>query len=104
MPRDHSPHRRLFLGQAAGALTMNALTEPPAPAEAPPKEAAYDPLAKLCDFPNSYMTFTSKGARNIARIQLDARCVRTDRRTGKSDEYFLITPCRSERMYVEKKL
>lgn len=63
-----------------------------------------DPLAKLCDFTNSYMTFTVLDRSNTARIQLDARCVWTDHTTGKTEEFFLITPCKSERMYVPRKL
>jgi len=36
---------------------------------------------------------------NWARILLDARCVLTDERSGESDEFFLIVPCRTEWMY-----
>ncbi|MBI1914505.1 MAG: hypothetical protein HYS12_07175 [Planctomycetes bacterium] len=61
-------------------------------------------LSKLCDFPNSYLTFTVADRSNAARIQLDARCRLTDRRTGQAEEVFLITPCKSERMYVKEKL
>jgi hypothetical protein len=56
------------------------------------------------DFANSYMTFTIKDRSNTARIQLDARCVVTDRTTGRTEEVVLITPCRSERMYLKEKL
>jgi hypothetical protein len=59
---------------------------------------------RLVDFTNSYMTFTMPDESNIARIQLDARCVVTDRTQGSTDEIFLITPCKSERMYVPEKL
>ena len=36
---------------------------------------------------------------NSARIQFDARCELTNDRTGEEEEYFLITPCRTEWMY-----
>ena len=36
---------------------------------------------------------------NWARILLDARCVLTDEKSGTSDEFFLIAPCRTEWMY-----
>jgi len=56
----------------------------------------------VCDFANSYMTFAVPDRANTARIQLDALCRATDRRTGKTEEYVLITPCKSERMYRER--
>lgn len=58
----------------------------------------------LCDFTNSYLTFTTKDRSNTARIQLDARCLVTDRQQGTTQETVLITPCRSERMYLKEKL
>lgn len=58
----------------------------------------------LCDFSNSYMTFTMKDRSNIARILLDARCIVTDRQKGETNEVALITPCRSEKMYLKEKL
>src|SRR5437764_5956715 len=53
------------------------------------------------DFTNSYMTFFGKNKGNIARIQLDAACTIVDEKTGESEIYYLIAPCRSERMYQE---
>jgi hypothetical protein len=57
----------------------------------------------LVDFANSYMTFTVKDKSNSARIQLDARCTVTDRGRGTTEDFFLITPCKSERMYQKEK-
>lgn len=56
------------------------------------------------DFANSYMTFFGKDGGNIARIQLDAACTVNDSRAGTSITYYLIAPCRSERMYLDTQL
>ena len=58
----------------------------------------------VIDFANSYMTFFSQDGGNIARIQLDAACTLTDERTGASELFYLIAPCRAERMYLERDL
>jgi len=57
-------------------------------------------MIDFCDYANSYLTFTVPNGENTARIQLDARCV-VSGLDGK-EEYFLITPCKSEAMYVER--
>ena len=65
----------------------------------------------ICDFYNSYMTWVVEPnpndqrkpghtqIRNSARIQLDARCKIQNEEDGTSEEFFLITPCRTEWMY-----
>ena len=65
----------------------------------------------ICDFYNSYMTWAVEPnpqdqrkpghmqIRNSARIQLDARCEIVNDEDGTSEEFFLITPCRTEWMY-----
>ena len=69
----------------------------------------------ICDFANSYMRWVvpphpddrKPGHMpwgNSARIQLDARCEIVDRTTGASEEFFLITPCRTEWMYRDDTL
>ena len=55
-------------------------------------------------FNRSYMTFRVDNPTNVARIQLDARCTWYDRNAGTTVDYFLITPCKSERMYLEEGL
>jgi hypothetical protein len=60
---------------------------------------------QIVDFANSYVTFFTKphqGA-NIARIQVDAVCTLTER-DGASETFYLIAPCRSERMYQDDQL
>ena len=56
------------------------------------------------DFANSYMTFFGAAGGNIARIQLDAACTIVDEATQHSTTYYLIAPCRSERMYLDIQL
>ena len=41
---------------------------------------------------------------NSARILFDARCVLTEDATGKSEEFFLVVPCRTEWMYQERNM
>jgi hypothetical protein len=54
------------------------------------------------DFGRSFMTWRPHDpAGNIARIQLDAACTVIDAATGTSETFYLIVPCRSERMYAE---
>lgn len=61
-------------------------------------------MRKLCDFNNSYMTFTVPNGVNTARIQLDSLTRVTNERTGKAEDFFQITPCKSEYMYAGEKL
>lgn len=50
------------------------------------------------------MTFRVERPVNAARIQLDARCDLVDEVAGTRESYYLITPCKSERMYLEEGL
>lgn len=71
---------------------------------------------EMTDFGNSYMTWIvphdpndrrvpgHKPWSNSARILIDARCTITDTRSGASDEFYLIAPCRTEWMYQEENL
>jgi hypothetical protein len=58
----------------------------------------------VIDFANSYVTFFGKQGGNIARIQLDAACTLIDDTVGVSEVFYLIAPCRAERMYLESPL
>jgi hypothetical protein len=53
----------------------------------------------MIDFVNSYMTFFGKNNGNIARIQLDAACTLIEEASGAERVFYLIAPCRAERMY-----
>jgi hypothetical protein len=65
---------------------------------------AYTVAVAAIAFANSYMTFFGRDGGNIARIQLDAACTLTDERSGASERFYLIAPCRAERMYLESGL
>jgi hypothetical protein len=58
----------------------------------------------IIDFANSYMTWFPRGPGNLARIQLDAACTLQDEGAGTTQHFYLIAPCRAERMYVETPL
>jgi hypothetical protein len=57
------------------------------------------------DFSRSFVTFFANLGQgsNIARIQVDATCTLTAA-DGESETFYLIAPCRSERMYFEGQL
>lgn len=56
------------------------------------------------DFAHSYMTWLPYDQGNIARIQLDAACTLIDDGTGQAEHFYLIAPCRAERMYLDTPL
>jgi len=68
-----------------------------------PEACLRKPALDAIDFPNSFLTF-NRLDQNIARIQLDARCEYAPGKDAPVREYFLITPCKSERMYVDEDL
>ncbi|MBM3934388.1 MAG: hypothetical protein FJ319_08825 [SAR202 cluster bacterium] len=65
----------------------------------------------ICDFPNSYVLWRGGAPindkrkpghmpwENSVRVQMDARCEITNEKTGKTEHYVLIAPCRTEWMY-----
>lgn len=54
-----------------------------------------------CDFSRSFITFLTKNRSNNARIQVEARCEITDRKTGESESYYLVASCKGEDTYGE---
>ena len=58
----------------------------------------------VIDFARSFMTFFGRDEGNIARILLDAACTVRDERAGETRTFYLIAPCRSERMYLDSQL
>lgn len=71
---------------------------------------------QVMDFANSYIAWSvphnPKDTRkpghkpwgNSARILLEARCLVAEEASGRSDEFFLIAPCRTEWVYQEENL
>jgi hypothetical protein len=58
----------------------------------------------VIDFGRSFVTFFGNNRGNIARIQVDAACAIANRGTGETTTYYLIAPCRAERMYLDTSL
>jgi len=77
-----------------------------------------DPMAApMCDFQTSFMTWHSRAHKDprpyarhnaphgsMVRIQLEALIDRVDRKTGVSERFVLIAPCRTEWVYAEDRL
>ncbi len=91
-------NRREFLtiGAAAGAVVLarRGIAKPEK------GEGAMD----VVHFPNSYMTFTTPGRGNNARILIESRCQITDLATNTSTEYYVIASCKGEHTYAERDL
>lgn len=58
---------------------------------------------KVCDFSNSYITFTTPRKENTARLQTESRCEFIDKQSH-TEEFFLVASCKSETVYVPKNL
>lgn len=54
-----------------------------------------------CDYSRSFVTFSVPG--NNARIQVEARCLLTQR-DGRSEQFLMFASCKSEDTYVERDL
>ena len=63
---------------------------------ATPKKGA---TMKTCDFGRSFVTFTTKGRGNNARIQVEARCELTDTKSGTTETFYLVASCKGEDTY-----
>src|SRR4051794_25279467 len=66
--------------------------------------APHDPagnVGRLQPDPPSTLNDPATRAGNVARIQLAAACPVPDAATGASEPFYLIVPCRSERMYAD---
>ena len=94
------PTRRAFVGAAAVAglgvgLEVAAGGKPAVPA---------DPAAYTCDFSGSFVTFVTKGRGNLARLQVESRCVLIGENTGEKLEYFQYASCKAENTYAPEDL
>jgi hypothetical protein len=54
---------------------------------------------ETCDFSRSFITFVTQNKTNNARIQVESRCILTDKRSGKSETYYLVASCKGEDTY-----
>ena len=53
---------------------------------------------RVIDFATCYVTVFTRDP-NIARFELDSACEITDEDSGKRESFYLLAPCRAERMY-----
>lgn len=56
------------------------------------------------DYTRSFVTFTTKGRGNNARLQIESTCTLQDKSSGQITEYFFFASCKSEDTYAEKDL
>jgi len=66
-----------------------------------PKKGA---TMRTCDFSRSFVTFTTKGRGNNARIQVEARCELTDTKSGTTETFYLVASCKGEDTYGKGQL
>jgi len=61
-------------------------------------------IQKVCDFSKSFVTFTTKGRTNNARLLVESCCKVIDEIRETSEDFFFFASCKSEHTYVEKGL
>ncbi len=59
---------------------------------------------ETCDFSRSFATFTTQNRTNNARIQVESRCILTDKQSGTSEAYYLVASCKGEDTYGKGRL
>ena len=99
--------RRAFIVATAGGLYASGTGALAAGAaastnEARDKEQALDP--PVLDYSNSYVTFVTKGRGNLARLQVESRCVLLDGDGRAIDSFYQFASCKSEHTYAEENL
>ncbi len=121
MSRSPQLTRRVFQSSVGSVLLGGAvvvpLTSDVSGAQGAEAKQAPTGTGPACDFRSSFMTWdvayrkdTRPDARhnmphgNMARIQLDALIDVIDRRSGQSERFVLIAPCRTEWVYAEDRL
>lgn len=63
-----------------------------------------NPLEMVCDYSRSYVTFVTKGRGNLARLQVESRCIVLDGEGNAIDEFFYFASCKSEDTYAKENL
>ncbi len=56
------------------------------------------------DYGRSFVTFVTPNRGNNARLQVESVCSLTDRRSGKTTDYFFYASCKSEHTFAERDL
>jgi len=63
-----------------------------------------DPLEQIVDYAASYVTFVTPGRGNLARLQIESRCVLLDENGELVEEFFQFASCKSEDTYAAENL
>jgi hypothetical protein len=63
-----------------------------------------DPIKSMCNYAQSYVTHITHNKENQARINIEARCIWRDTKSGVVKDYFKFASCKSENTYAEKDL
>jgi hypothetical protein len=63
-----------------------------------------DPLEQVVDYAASYVTFVTTGRGNLARLQIESRCVLLDENGELAEEFFQFASCKSEDTYAAEDL
>ncbi len=67
-------------------------------------DASRDPLKQVVDYAASYVTFVTTGRGNLARLQIESRCVLLDENGELMEEFFQFASCKSEDTYAAENL
>jgi len=63
-----------------------------------------DPLEQIVDYAASYVTFVTPGRGNLARLQIESRCMLLDENGELVEEFFQFASCKSENTYAAENL
>ena len=63
-----------------------------------------DPLEQIVDYAASYVTFVTPGRGNLARLQIESRCMLLDENGKLVEEFFQFASCKSENTYAAENL
>ncbi len=63
-----------------------------------------DPREQVVDYAASYVTFVTTGRGNLARLQIESRCVLLDENGEVVEEFFQFASCKSEDTYATEDL
>ena len=100
--------RRYFVCGALGTVAASCATQPPGDESSQTKggspSAPCDPLEMVCDYATSFATFVVKGRGNLARLQVESRCLLMDEDNLLQEEFFQFASCKSEDTYAGQNL
>ena len=100
--------RRYFVCGALGMVAVSCSSQPPGDKSSQAKGGSpagpSDPLEMVCDYATSFVTFVTQGRGNLARLQVESRCLLLDENDRLHEEFFQFASCKSEDTYGEQNL